>query len=276
MPCSSAALAKDPAERYRSCGELVANLRSAFADSAGTTVRMVGAAAPTAATVVAPPRAARVETIRARDRRDRCRARRAGAPRHRPRRGRRDGGDDALPPTTVVRTATVAGEPQVRTVTVEAQPVTPPAASARRRPVTAPAAASGAALNDQGFRLLTGRRCGGRAADSRACRRRAAGLRLADRGIRARTTSPWPGSRPATAPASRSCSTAPSRSRASAREIKQLRHEVDKGCEALRLRQTGFGRPPRIRRRGRSRSSAPACPSQLHARRLRVPAPRAR
>ena len=34
------ALAKDPAERYRSCAELVANLRSAFAESAETTMRM--------------------------------------------------------------------------------------------------------------------------------------------------------------------------------------------------------------------------------------------
>ena len=32
-------LAKDPAERFRSCGELVASLKAAFAESAGTTVR---------------------------------------------------------------------------------------------------------------------------------------------------------------------------------------------------------------------------------------------
>src|SRR4051812_9129941 len=54
------ALAKDPEQRYRSCGELVAALKAAFADSAGTTVRMVGAAAPTAATVVAPSRSRHV------------------------------------------------------------------------------------------------------------------------------------------------------------------------------------------------------------------------
>ena len=48
----------------------------------------------------------------------------------------------------------MAGEPQVRTVTVETQPATPPAASTGAPPVTAPAAASGSALNDQGFRLL--------------------------------------------------------------------------------------------------------------------------
>ena len=60
------ALAKDPAERYRSCAELVANLRSAFADSAATTMRMAATAAPTAATAVAPPVAAHVETIHTR------------------------------------------------------------------------------------------------------------------------------------------------------------------------------------------------------------------
>ena len=48
----------------------------------------------------------------------------------------------------------MAGEPQVRTVTVEARPSTPPAASTGPSPATAPAAASGSALNDQGFRLL--------------------------------------------------------------------------------------------------------------------------
>jgi len=152
-------LAKDPAERYRSCAELVASLKAAFAESAGTTVRMVGAAAPTAATVVAPART-----------------------RHASRRTGRaiavavalgalallgvalasgvGGGSDALPPTTVVRTATVQGETQVRTVTVEAQPVKQPGPKTNRgpatspEPVTAPSSASGSALNDQGFRLL--------------------------------------------------------------------------------------------------------------------------
>jgi serine/threonine-protein kinase len=145
-------LAKNPEERYRSCGELVAKLKSAFADSAGTTVRVVGAAPP-AATVGAPPRS-----------------------RHASRRSGRTIGiaaalgalallgvvlaavvgrdDGSLPATTVVRTATVAGEPQVRTVTVETQPATPPAASTGASPVTTPASASGSALNDEGFRLL--------------------------------------------------------------------------------------------------------------------------
>src|SRR3954454_5670096 len=50
-------LAKDPEQRYRSCAELVANLRAAFAESAATTMRMTGAAhAPTSATAVAPDR----------------------------------------------------------------------------------------------------------------------------------------------------------------------------------------------------------------------------
>jgi serine/threonine-protein kinase len=158
-------LAKDPAERYRSCAELVANLKAAFAESAGTTVRMVGAAAPAAATVVGPPR-----TRHASRRTGRAIAiaavlgalallgvaLAAGV----------GGGSDALPPTTVVRTATVAGETQVRTVTVEAEPVkergpktnpgpatTNPGPVTTPRPVTTPST-SGSALNDQGFRLL--------------------------------------------------------------------------------------------------------------------------
>ena len=147
------ALAKDPAERFRSCGELVASLKAAFADSAGTTVRIIGAGAPTAATDAAAPRS-----------------------RHVSRRSGRTigiaaalgalalvgvvlaatvggGGDTTLPPTTVVRTATVAGETQVRTVTVEAQPANP-ATTQGALPVTAASTASGSALNDQGFRLL--------------------------------------------------------------------------------------------------------------------------
>ncbi len=128
------------------------------------------------------------------------------------------GGDEALPPTTVVRTATVAGETQVRTVTVEAQPVTPPPSS------TAAVAGHRSVLDERvspqrpGVQAAQGRRCSRRAADSRACGRRAPGLRLR-RPRRTRcTTSPWPGSRRATATASRSCSTAPSGSRATARD----------------------------------------------------------
>ena len=147
------ALAKDPAERFRSCGELVASLKAAFADSAGTTVRIIGAGARTAATEAAAPRS-----------------------RHVSRRSGRTigiaaalgalalvgvvlaatvggGGDTTQPPTTVVRTATVAGETQVRTVTVEAQPANP-ATTQGALPVTAASTASGSALNDQGFRLL--------------------------------------------------------------------------------------------------------------------------
>ena len=149
-------LAKDPGQRYRSCGELVANLRSAFAVSAAPTVRMAGSPAPTAATVVAAPPAARATR----------------EPRRSPRivavaaalgglalfgilvAGIVDRGGDPPVPTTVVRTATVAGEPRVRTVTVDAEPTNPPADAEDAQPVSAPAAAGGAALNDQGFRLL--------------------------------------------------------------------------------------------------------------------------
>jgi serine/threonine-protein kinase len=145
------ALAKDPAERYRSCGELVVNLKSAFADSAGTTLRMVGAATPTAATVVAAPRPG--TTHRQRPRAVVIAAALGGlvllgillA-------GVANRGDDVLAPTIVVRTETVAGEPQVRTVTVAAKPANP-GTGTEAQPVSAPTA-GGSALNDQGFRLL--------------------------------------------------------------------------------------------------------------------------
>ena len=223
-------LAKDPAERYRSCGELVANLKSAFADSAGTTVRMVGAPPPPAATVVAPPRS-----------------------RHASRRSGRTVGiaaalgalallgivlaavvgrdDGSLPATTVVRTATVAGEPQVRTVTVEAQPATASGREHGRASGHRPGGREWIRPQRPGVQAAQGRRRGRRAADSRACRRRTPGLRLPDGGLRLVQPRRSPGSPPATATASRSCSTAPRRIQGDRSEIKRLRHDADKGCE---------------------------------------------
>ncbi len=64
------------------------------------------------------------------------------------------GGAGRCRPTTVVRTTTVAGEPQVRTVTVEAQPATPPPRARPRLRSPPRRRTSGSALNDQGFRLL--------------------------------------------------------------------------------------------------------------------------
>ena len=223
------ALAKDPADRYRSCAELVANLRSAFTDSAETTMRIVATPPPTAATAVAAP------------------------VRHRSRRSPRiaaiaaalgalallgivlaavvgRGGDEALPPTTVVRTATVAGETQVRTVTVEAQPVTPPPSSTAAVAVTAPSSTSGSALNDQGFRLL-------KAGDASGA------LPILERAVAA-----LQGSRSVTEAyalynlalarfSTGDCNgvkellDGSERIQGDRREIKDLRHQVDKGCK---------------------------------------------
>ncbi len=146
-------LAKDPEQRFRSCGELVASLRWSFAESAATTLRIAPPVGPTGTAVQ-------------RDKRDIPRALvvlaalvaltligllTAGLV---------DRGSEAAPPTTVVRTATVAGKPVVRTVTVEASQPGPPASkrpgptAPAAVPAAAPAATSGSALNDQGFRLL--------------------------------------------------------------------------------------------------------------------------
>ena len=133
-------LAKDPGQRYRSCAELVADLRAVFSDSAGTTVRLTP---PVPGAVVArSSSSSRARTIA-------FLAALAGigilglllA-------GVLDRGQKTAAPTTVVRTTTVAGQPEVRTVTVAAQPASPTAQPAN------PSSTSGSALNDQGYRLL--------------------------------------------------------------------------------------------------------------------------
>ena len=196
---------------------------------------MVGAAAPTAATAIAPrgrgtrpddPR--RVLAIAAA-------LGGAGAPRRRARRrSSAEAASDAQPPTTVVRTTTVAGEPQVRTVTVEAQPATPPDRRATdAQPVSAPPssprergraqrpgvpAAPGAATRPPRCRFSSGGR-------------RAPGLRLAGRGVRVVQPRPRPvldrRLHRRQGPA-RQLEADPGRAR---REIKELGHEVDKGCK---------------------------------------------
>ena len=148
------ALAKDPAERFRSCGELVASLKAAFADSAGTTVRIIGAGARTAATEAAAPRS-----------------------RHVSRRSGRTIGIaaalGALALVGVVLAATVGGggddHPAADHGRQNGDGCGRDAGAHRDRrgaarksrdhatgalPVTAASTASGSALNDQGFRLL--------------------------------------------------------------------------------------------------------------------------
>jgi eukaryotic-like serine/threonine-protein kinase len=158
-------LAKAPDDRFRSCGELVSSLRQAFADAAATTMRVLP---PAAAAEAATPLPASPHLSAAPP------ARESAVSLHRGSRRRnmillaalgviallgvlvavlatRDEGG-SVEAVTVVRTATVAGTPQVHTVTVESeQPTTSAATTAAATP---PPSSSGASLNDQGFRLL--------------------------------------------------------------------------------------------------------------------------
>jgi len=157
-------LAKEPLDRFRSCGGLVSGLRSAFADAAATTMRVMPATAETsrdpapASVPAGPPRAAPAVRV------------------HRGTRRRntillaalavvatlgvaiavlatRDDGS-SNEAVTVVRTATVAGTQQVRTVTVQSEePAVPPATTTADAPTPT---ASGASLNDRGYQLLQG------------------------------------------------------------------------------------------------------------------------
>ena len=269
------ALAKDPAERYRSCGELVANLKAAFADSAGTTVRMRPSGADRGHRRRPAALAAHVETI---SRADGCasllhsvrwRFSASSSP--------RSSAEVATMPcraTTVVRTATVAGEPQVRTVTVEAQrrDSARPRARAQLRSPRRPRP-SGAALNDQGFRLL---QRGNAAAALPILERAVAALQGSGSLAEAYALYNLALARFSTGRLQRRQGAARQLrrgSRATDREIKRSRARGRQGLRARALGRQDSGAAPRIRRRGRSRSSAPACSPQLHARRLRVPAP---
>jgi len=150
--CFARALAKDPAERFPSCADFVAALRSAFADAAGQT-RQFAAVAPTVAT---RPLAAR---------------RSSGAW---PLLGAlllagavagallayfltRDTSPATAPPTTIVtRVQTVTTQGQVKTVdrpvTITTSPVaTAPAATPTSSPAPPASSQSGVALNNAGF-----------------------------------------------------------------------------------------------------------------------------
>ena len=156
-------LAKAPDARPHSCGEMVARLRAAFSESAGTT-RRVSSVPP-----LQVPSPAAATTMR------------TAAPAPGEIRARKAPGTrfvlavltaiglagialafvlsrgDEVPTTTIVETRIVAGEPEVQTVTIETQvittaPATVPPASAP--PATDPSSQSGAALNEQGFALL--------------------------------------------------------------------------------------------------------------------------
>ena len=141
-------LAKDPGGRHESCGEMVARLRSAFTESADTTARVAPAASAVAASTIAPPRGARrarlvVAVLVTMGLSGALLAVALS-------RG------DGLPVTTIiVQTTTVAGSPEVRTVTVETQAATPAPAVVPPTTAAQPTESPGAAaLNDQGFGLL--------------------------------------------------------------------------------------------------------------------------
>jgi tRNA A-37 threonylcarbamoyl transferase component Bud32 len=151
------ALAKDPAARYSTCGELVAELRHALDDAAGgTRVRPMPAA--TAATTPLHRTRSRWPVLAALALVALLGAGVALAV-------LTSGGDEQqAQPRTIVRTVTAQGEPSVKTVTEPApttQPTTQPATQPTTQPATqppaqastaqAPAPASGSQLNDSGY-----------------------------------------------------------------------------------------------------------------------------
>jgi len=238
-------LAKAPEDRFRSCGELVSSLTRAFADSAATTVRVL----PPAATAAAP-----VEALSSSGPSS---SRESPVSLHRVSRGRRlaillaalgaiallgvlvavlatrdDGA--AVEAVTVVRTATVAGTPQVRTVTVpqksDESATTAATTAATTEAATPSPSSSGASLNDQGFRLLQA----GNAA---------AALQLLERAVSqvegtgslteayASYNLAWARFATGSCDGVKELLERSQQIQGKRKEIDQLRHEVDKGCK---------------------------------------------
>jgi eukaryotic-like serine/threonine-protein kinase len=153
-------LAKQPDDRFRSCSELVSSLRAAFADATATTVRIPPSPAPASEASAVPSSVPVVRVHRGTRRRNIILVAALAAL------GiigvaaaviaSGDGGG-TIEAVTVVRTATVAGTPQVRTVTVQSDQGDEPTTTATTAASTTTASrppASGASLNDQGYRLL--------------------------------------------------------------------------------------------------------------------------
>jgi len=156
------ALAKDPASRYPTAADFVAELRAALHEDAGTTGWILPATPmPTAITEVARPAAAAAHPPPRRDRARRsprwlvplvlcllllaagvaaALAATRNGPRHRtaPRRK----------PVTIVRTVTAPGRTIEQTVTA---PAPPPATTSASPPATTPVSPSGTALNGEGY-----------------------------------------------------------------------------------------------------------------------------
>jgi eukaryotic-like serine/threonine-protein kinase len=136
-PVFERALAKDPTERYSTCGELVAELRHALDDAAGRT--RVGAPLPaTAATAPLRRRRSRVPLLAAVALLALLGGGVALAM-------LASGGDGNPQAQTVIRTVTAEGKQTVKTVT-EPAPTTAPTTQA-----TPPSSQSAAALNDAGY-----------------------------------------------------------------------------------------------------------------------------
>jgi predicted Ser/Thr protein kinase len=155
-PVFERALAKDAAQRYGTAGEFVAALRAAFSDAAGSTSEFAA---------VAPPPTAATRPVRRVEDWERP----PHPPRPRPSRGTWPllaalllagavGGallaylltrNDAAPTTVVTKTQRVTTQGRITTV-----PVTVTTAPNRPSTAAAPAAPSGAALNNAGFEKM--------------------------------------------------------------------------------------------------------------------------
>ena len=234
-------LAKAPDDRFRSCGELVSSLQGAFAAAAATTMRVL----PPAAAVEASPAAAAAAAAASAPP-----ARESSVSLHRGARRRnaivlaallalvllgalvavmatRDEGS-SVEAVTVLRTATVSGTPQVRTVTVQSeQPTTTASAPAAASP---PPSSSGASLNDRGFRLLQG----GNAAAALPLLEQAV-TKLEGTGSLAEAYASynlaWARFATGSCEGVKDLLERSKRIQGKRKEIDQLRHEVDKGCK---------------------------------------------
>jgi serine/threonine-protein kinase len=146
-PIFARALAKEPSGRYRSCAELVGDIRRAFEDAAGSTAFR----SPLA--VSRPPRRRRLPLAAA----GMLAVAAAGGIIAAIVLTRPDGREAATTRPPVVKTVTARGD--TVTVTAPAPPVTAPAATTSAAPPATPAApdagsSSGTALNDAGWQKM--------------------------------------------------------------------------------------------------------------------------
>jgi eukaryotic-like serine/threonine-protein kinase len=148
--CFARALAKDPDQRFGTCAEFVAALRSAFAEEAGQTRAIAPVAATSATRPLPPPRTSSAWPLLAA-------LLVAGAI------GgallayflTRDSGDSTPAPTTVItHVQTVTTQGRITTVEKPVTVTTSAPTTAAQAPSPTPSGQSGAALNDAGFRKM--------------------------------------------------------------------------------------------------------------------------